>query len=69
MLSLLSLHAIAAQRGDGLHPVLLDGLRRIEAARHEHRPHQARGGPEVHASRPIADQTVPTGSAKTPRVA
>jgi hypothetical protein len=48
---------------------LLDGLRRIEAARHEHRPHEARREPEVHASRPIADQTVPTGSAKTPRVA
>jgi len=36
MLPLLSLHAIAAQRGDGLHPVLLDGLKRLAAERGEH---------------------------------
>jgi hypothetical protein len=33
MLPLLSLHAIAAQRGDGLHPVLLAGLKRLAAER------------------------------------
>lgn len=31
MFSLLALHAIAAKRGDGLHPKLLDALRRQEA--------------------------------------
>jgi hypothetical protein len=36
MLPLLSLHAIATQRGDGLHPVLLAGLKRLAAARIEH---------------------------------
>jgi hypothetical protein len=35
MLPLLSLHAIAAQRGDGLHPVLLAGLKRLAAERVE----------------------------------
>ena len=35
MLSLLSLHAIAAQRGDGLHPVLLAGLQRLATGRVE----------------------------------
>ncbi len=35
MLPLLSLHAIAAQRGDGLHPVLLAGLERLAAERVE----------------------------------
>ena len=33
MLPLLSLHAIAAQRGDGLHPLLLAGLKRLAAER------------------------------------
>jgi hypothetical protein len=36
MLPLLSLHAIAAQRGDGLHPVLLAGLKRLATERVEH---------------------------------
>jgi hypothetical protein len=36
MLPLLSLHAIAAQRGDGLHPVLLAGLQRLATERVEH---------------------------------
>ena len=35
MVPLLSLHAIAAQRGDGLHPALLAGLTRVAAARVE----------------------------------
>jgi hypothetical protein len=36
MLALLSLHAIAAQRGDGLHPVLLAGLKRLATERAKH---------------------------------
>jgi hypothetical protein len=36
MFPLLSLHAIAAQRGDGLHPVLLAGLERLAAGSGEH---------------------------------
>jgi len=35
MFPLLSFHAIAAQRGDGLHPVLLEGLKRLSAERAE----------------------------------
>ncbi|TCL72657.1 hypothetical protein EV286_10480 [Rhizobium sp. BK251] len=33
MSSLLALHAIAAERGEGLHPDLLEALRRQEASR------------------------------------
>jgi hypothetical protein len=36
MLPLLSLHAIAALRGDGLHPVLLAGLQRLATGRVAH---------------------------------
>jgi hypothetical protein len=36
MLPLISLHAIAAQRGDGLHPVLLAGLQRLATGRVAH---------------------------------
>src|SRR6202022_593030 len=36
MLPLLSLHTIAAARGDGLHPILLAGLKRLTAERTEH---------------------------------
>jgi hypothetical protein len=36
MLPLLSLHTIAAARGDGLHPILLAGLKRLAAERTEH---------------------------------
>jgi hypothetical protein len=64
LLTLLSLHAIAARRGDGLHPVLLDRLRRIEAARHEHLQHEAGSEPQLHASPHISSQTASTGSAK-----
>ncbi|MEA3132256.1 MAG: hypothetical protein QOG17_102 [Gammaproteobacteria bacterium] len=67
MLPLLSLHAIAAQRDDGLHPVLLDGLRRIEAARLERLSREADRRPEAHASHPIADQAAPAVSAKPSR--
>ena len=35
MIPLLSLHAIAAQRGDGLHPMLLAGLQRLATERVE----------------------------------
>jgi hypothetical protein len=36
MLPLLSLHAIAAQRGAGLHPILLAGLQRLATERFEY---------------------------------
>ena len=36
MFPLLSLHAIAVARGDGLHPILLAGLKRLTAERTEH---------------------------------
>jgi len=36
MLPLLSFHAIAAQQGDGLHPVLAAGLKRLAAESGEH---------------------------------
>ena len=36
MLPLLSLHAIATQRGEGLHPLLLAALKRVAAERVQH---------------------------------
>jgi hypothetical protein len=69
MLPLLSLHAIAAQRGDGLHPALLDGLRRMETARVEQAACESVRQPEDHASVPIADHPPATVMARPPRAA
>jgi hypothetical protein len=70
MLPLLSLHAIATQRGDGLHPVLLAGLKRLAAARIEHvvaesgcREHEER------AAEPAADRVAHEEIAKPQRAA
>ena len=55
MLPLLSLHAIAAARGDGLHPILLAGLKRPAAARTEHVVAESTRAPEGSAE-PTKDQ-------------
>jgi hypothetical protein len=69
MLPLLSLHAIAAECGDGLHPALLNGLRRMETARAEHAARESVRPPEDLASVPIADHSAATVPAKPPRAA
>jgi hypothetical protein len=63
MLPLLSLHAIAAQRGDGLHPVLLAGLQRLVTKRVEH----AAAG--AHTAEPTADNVTRKEPAKPQRAA
>ena len=55
MLPLLSLHAIAAARGDGLHPILLAGLKRLAAERTEHVATESIRAPEGSAE-PTKDQ-------------
>ena len=63
MLPLLSLHAVAAQRGDGLHPVLLAGLKRLAAEPGE--PGVAGCGREqpeyTHDARPSLLRPLPLG--------
>jgi len=69
MLPLLSLHAIAAQRGDGLHPVLLAGFERLATERVERikaeigREHGAR------SAEPTADDATRKETAKPQRAA
>jgi hypothetical protein len=53
MLPLLSLHAIAAQRGDGLHPKLLAGLKRLAAASTDRTARESGG---ERANEPTADR-------------
>jgi hypothetical protein len=60
MLPLLSLHAIAAQRGDGLHPVLLAGLQRLATERVEHTETDREHG----AAAPRADNVTRKETAK-----
>jgi hypothetical protein len=55
MLPLLSLHAIAAQRGDGLHPVLLAGLQRLVTKRVEHAAAETGREHGAHTAEPTAD--------------
>jgi hypothetical protein len=62
MLSLLSLHAIAAQRGDGLHPVLLAGLQRLATGRVENTA--AETGSEHGTAEPTADNVTRKETAK-----
>jgi hypothetical protein len=62
MLPLLCLHAIAAQRGDGLHPVLLAGLRRLATERVEHIT--ADTGRAHGAAEPTADNVTRRETAK-----
>jgi hypothetical protein len=67
MLPLLSLHAIAAQRRDGLHPILLAGLRRLTTERSEYAT--AENGRE-HGARiaePTADTVTRNETAKSQR--
>lgn len=69
MLSLLSLHAIAAQRGEGLHPVLLAGLKRLAAGHVE--PVAAESGREQEdrAAEPTADRVTREGAGKPKQAA
>jgi hypothetical protein len=62
MLPLLSLHAIAAQRGDGLHPVLLAGLQRLATGRVAHAA--AETGREHGPAEPTADNVTRKEAAK-----
>ncbi|HEY2526650.1 MAG TPA: hypothetical protein VGJ20_01680 [Xanthobacteraceae bacterium] len=55
MLPLLSLHAIAEQRGDGLHPELLAGLRRLAAEHGKGVAAEARGKQEGQSAEPAED--------------
>jgi hypothetical protein len=66
MLPFLSLHVIASQRGDGLHPVLLAGLKRLAAEHGDCAAREARREPEEQAAEPIADCSM-RGVAKPPR--
>ncbi len=67
MLPLLSLHAIATRRGDGLHPVLLAGLKRLAAACIEHVVAEpGRREHEEGAAEPAADGVAREEIAKPP---
>ena len=68
MLPLLSLHAIAAQRGDGLHPVLLAGLKRLAAERGRHVAAES-GSDEKRNAEPIGDRVARGESGKPQRAA
>ena len=69
MLPLLSLHAIASQRGDGLHPVLLAGLRRL-ATEHVERATAETGGEHgAHNATPTADRATRKETPKPQRAA
>jgi hypothetical protein len=57
MIPFLSLHVIAAQRGDGLHPLLLAGLKRISAEHGDGDACKAWRELMERAEEPIADCT------------
>src|SRR5258705_4354692 len=67
MLPLLSLHAIAAQRGDGLHPVLLAGLHRLVTKPVGNAPAQTSRGHRPHTAEPTADNIERNETAKLPQ--
>ena len=62
MLPLLSLHAIAAQRGEGLHPMLLAGLQRLATGRVAHT--EAETGREHGTAEPTAENVTRKETAK-----
>lgn len=66
---LLALHAIAAPRGDGLHPVLLAGLRRLAAERVQPAMPQPGREQDACATTPTVQRTVRAEAAKPPRAA
>ena len=66
MLPLLSLHTIAAARRDGLHPILLAGLKRLTAERTEHVGTEATRAPEGSAQ-PTKDRAASEEIAKSER--
>jgi hypothetical protein len=68
MLPLLSLHAIAAARGDGLHPILLAGLKRLAAERTEYVVAESTRAPEGSVE-PTKDRAASEEIAKPERAA
>jgi len=69
MLPLLALHAIAAQRGDGLRPVLLAGLKRLATERAEHVAAESGRDHGKRAVEPTADRVTREEAAKPKRAA
>jgi hypothetical protein len=69
MLPLLSLHAIAAQRGDGLHPILLAGLQRLATERFEHTTAETGREHGARVAEPTADNVTRKETAKSQRAA
>ena len=69
MLPLLSLHAIFAQRGDGLHPVLLAGLQRLVTKRVERAAAETGREHGPRTAEPTADNVTRKETAKPQRAA
>ena len=69
MLPLLSLHVIAAPRGEGLHPVLLAALKRLVGARAEHVVAESSRNQPERAAEPATDIGAREEIAKRQRVA
>jgi hypothetical protein len=69
MLPLLSLQAIAAQRGDGLHPVLLAGLQRLVTKRVEDAAAETGREYGAHTAEPTANNVTRKETAKPQRAA
>jgi hypothetical protein len=69
MLPLLSLHAIAAQRGDGLHPILLAGLQRLATERFECTTAETGREHGAGIAESTADNVTRTQTAKSQRTA
>jgi hypothetical protein len=69
MLPLLSLHAIAAQRGEGLHPVLLAGLQRLATERVEHTAAENGREDDARIAEPRVDNVMRKEIAKPQRAA
>jgi hypothetical protein len=69
MLPLLSLHAIAAQRGDGLHPVLLARLQRLATERVEQAAAETGREHDARTAQSTADNVTCKETAKPRRTA
>jgi hypothetical protein len=69
MIPLLSLHAIAAQRGDGLHPVLLAGLQRLATERVECTTAETGREHGARIAEPTADNVTRKETVKSQRAA
>jgi len=62
LIPLLSLHAIAAQRGDGLHPMLLAGLQRLATERVEYTTAETGRAHGAGVAEPSADKVTHRGT-------